>query len=89
MKTAWLAWLPECGLGPGDGQDLGLVHHLATAVIALARIALGVLVRQDRPLRLEHGAGNDVLRGDQLDLVLLAPEFTRDHRTEGGVGLRD
>jgi hypothetical protein len=33
-----------------------------------ARIALGVFVGQHRALRLEHGAADDVLRRDQLDL---------------------
>ena len=81
-NTAWFIWLPEFGctlaklaaeqlLRPLDGERLGDVDELAAAVIALARIALGVFVGQHRALRLEHGARDDVLRGDQLDLVLL------------------
>ena len=65
----------EQALGALDGEVLGDVHELAAAVVAPARIALGVLVGQHRALRLQHGAGDDVLRGDQLDLVLLAAEF--------------
>ncbi len=40
--------------GAFDGQVFNLVDHLATAVIALARIALGVFVGEHRPLGLEH-----------------------------------
>jgi hypothetical protein len=54
---------------------LGDIDELAAAIVALARIALGIFVGHDRALRLEHGAGHDVLRGDQLDLVLLAAEL--------------
>ena len=56
-------------LGALDRQRLGDVDELAAAVIAPARIALGVFVGQHRALRLEHGAADDVLGGDQLDLV--------------------
>jgi hypothetical protein len=64
-----LAWLPECGwtlamprraaeqlLGALDGQRLGDVDELAAAVVAAARIALGILVGQHRALRLQHRA---------------------------------
>ena len=88
-NTAWLAWLPEFGCtlaklaaeepaGPLDRQVLGDVDELAAAVVAPARIALGVLVGHHRALRLEHGAADDVLRGDQLDLVALAAELVAD-----------
>ena len=70
--------------GPLDRQRLGHVDELAAAVVALARIALGVLVRHHRALRLEHGAADDVLRRDQLDLVALAAELAPD----GGENLR-
>ena len=86
MNTAWLAWRAgirlhvgelavEQPLGALDGEFLGDVDELAAAVIAPARIALGVFVGHHRALRLEHGAGDDVLGGDQLDLVALAAEF--------------
>ena len=58
-----------------DRQRLGDVDELAAAVVALARIALGILVGDHRALRLEHRAADDVLRRDQLDLVLLAAQF--------------
>ena len=40
-----------------DRERLGDVDELAAAVVALARIALGVLVGQHRAGRFEHGAG--------------------------------
>ena len=98
-NTAWFVWLPECGwtlaklaaeqlLGALDGERLGHVDELAAAVIAPARIALGIFVGQHRALRLEHGAGDDVLRGDQLDLVALAAELVVDRAGDFGIGLR-
>ena len=82
-NTAWLACAPECGwtlakpqsnrrLARSIASALGDVDELAAAVIAPAGIALGVFVGQHRALRLEHGARDDVLAGDQLDLRLLA-----------------
>ena len=78
--TAPLAWAPECGwtlakpqpnsrLARSIASALGDVDILAAAIVAPARIALGILVGQHRALRLEHGPADDVLAGDQLDLV--------------------
>jgi hypothetical protein len=52
-------------------KALGDVHVLAAAVVALGRIALGVLVGQHRALRLHHARARIVLGGDQLDVLLL------------------
>ena len=68
-----------------DRQRLGDVDELAAAVVALARIALGVLVGHHRALRLEHGAGDDVLRRDQLDLMPLAAELALDRIGDLGI----
>ena len=65
-------------LGALDGQLFGDIDELAAAIVALARIALGIFVGHDRALRLEHGARDDVLRGDQLDLMALAAELVAD-----------
>ena len=73
-------------LGALDGERFGDVDVLAAAIVALAGIALGVLVGHDRALRLEHGAGDDVLGRDQLDLVLLAAEFLADGVGDLGIG---
>ena len=71
-----------------DGELLGDIDKLAPAVIAPAGIALGIFVGQHRALRFEHGARDDVLGGDQLDVVALATEFQldrlRDFRVRGG-----
>ena len=80
---------PECGWtlakpAPNSLQArsiasrLGDVDELAAAVVAPARVALGVLVGHHRALRLEHGAADDVLGGDQLDLVALADQLVGD-----------
>ncbi len=63
---------------PLDRQPLGDIDELAAAVIALARQAFGVLVGQHGALRFEHGAADDVLRRDQLDLIALAAELERN-----------
>ena len=72
---------------PLDRQRLGHVDILAAAIVAAAGIALGVLVGQDRALGLEHRAGDDVLRGDQLDPVLLPAELLADRGGQFRVGL--
>ena len=66
-------------LGAVDRQLLGDVHLLAAAVVAAPGIALGVLVRQDRAGGLEHRLGDEVLRGDHLERVLLAVELALQH----------
>ena len=69
--------------GAIDGELLGLVDLLAAAVVAPAGIALGIFVGQHRARGLEHGARDDVLRGDQLDLLALAVQLALDapHRS--------
>src|SRR3954466_1221400 len=53
-------------LGPRDADLLGPVDDLAAAVVALAGIALGVLVRQRAAERREHRGRGEVLACDQL-----------------------
>jgi hypothetical protein len=74
-------------LGAVDRELLGDVDVLAAAVVAPPRIALGVFVGQHRALRLEHRARDDVLGGDQLDLVALTCQFVADCAPELGVGI--
>ena len=63
-------------LGRAVARDLlDLVDDLAAAVVALARIPLGVLVRRHRADGLEHARPGEVLGGDQLDLAALALEL--------------
>src|SRR6266542_1632832 len=58
----------------------------AAAVVPLARVALGVLVRRDGADGLEHARPREVLGGDQLDLGALAlelpPQELRDLRVD-------
>ena len=61
-----------------DGELLDDVDVLAAAVVALAGIALGVLVRQDAALALEDGLGHEVLGGDHLQRAPLAIELEVD-----------
>ena len=72
-----------------DGQLLGHVHVLAAAVVALARVALGVLVGQLRALRGHHRGRGVVFAGDQLDVGLLAGVLGLDGGPQLGVGLFD
>ena len=72
----------EQGLDPVDRELLDHVHVLAAAVVALARVALGVLVGQHRALRLHHGNRGVVLRGDHLQAVALAGQFVVDLRRD-------
>src|SRR5215469_7037766 len=78
----------EQALGPVDRQFLGDIDVFAAAVVSPAGIALGVLVRKDRALGLEDGHRDNVLGGDQLDIVLLATKFLPDGPGQVGVGLR-
>src|SRR5690242_11708106 len=75
-------------LGAIDGELLHLVHHLATAVVALARQTLGVLVGQGGTHRLEHRDRDEVLARDQLEPMLLPIHLAADERVDGGVYLR-
>ena len=73
-------------LGTLDRQGLGDVHELAAAVVPPARIALGVLVRQDAALRSEHRGRGEVLAGDQLQVRALPLELVADRLGNLGVG---
>jgi hypothetical protein len=75
-------------LQPVDRDLLDLVDDLAPAVVALARVALGVLVGEDAALRLQRGDRREVLRRDHLERRLLTGELgveeTRDVGVERG-----
>ena len=70
-----------------DGEPFGDIDELAAAVVALARQSFGVFVGQHRALRLEHGAADDVFRGDQFDFVALAAKLEPDGLGDFGIGL--
>ena len=65
-----------------DRKLLDLVDDLAAAVVALAGVALGVLVRRHRPHGLEHRRPREVLGGDQLDLAALPLELLPEQRCD-------
>ena len=67
-------------LGPLDRQRLDRVRRRAALIVAPARIAFGIFVGEHRALRLEHRAADDILRRDQLDLVLLRGRARRGSR---------
>ena len=75
----------EQRLGAVDRELLDHVDVLAAAVVALARIALGVLVRQHAALALEDRLGHEVLRRDHLQRPLLALELVADRLRDLGV----
>ena len=77
----------EQRLRAGDRQRLGDVDELAAAVVALARIPFGVLVRQHRAGGFEDGLADEVLGGDELEAAVLAVDFLRDRRGDLGIGL--
>ena len=68
-----------------DRELLDLVHHLAAAVVPLARIPLRVLVRRNARDRLEHARPGEVLRCDQLDLAALTLELPADQLRDLGI----
>ena len=61
------------------------VYGKAAGVPALARIALGVLVHEDRTRRLAASAGRRVLGRDQVDLGVLLPRLRLDRGKHLGV----
>ena len=62
-------------LGPVDGGLFGNVGELTTAMKAGARIALQGLVGHLVAEGIQHGPADDVFRGNQFDLGLLAGFF--------------
>ena len=87
--TDWFACDPECGctfaysapksrFTRSRASDSATSTNSQPTVIALARITLGVLVREHRALRLEHGLAHVVLRGDELEVVFLAGALAGD-----------
>ena len=73
--------------GAIDRQFLRDIDELTAAVIAAARIAFGIFVGQHRALRLQNGARDDVLRGDQLDFIALATELQFDRARDFRIGV--
>ena len=59
-----------------------LVVKLTTAVIALARVALGILVGQPTAGRVHHCGGDMILAGDQFKRARLTVGFLGHERSD-------
>src|SRR6516225_11499481 len=70
-------------------QRFGDIDKFAAAIIAAARITLGIFVSQHRALGFEHCPRNDVFACYQLDLRLLALALAGDRRGEFGISLAE
>src|SRR5206468_6295047 len=77
----------EEGLRAIDRRLLDLVHDVAAAVVALARVALGVLVRRHAAHGLEDAWPGKVLGSDQLDLAPLPLELLAEQLRNLGIDL--
>ena len=64
--------------GAIDGELLDFVGDFAAAVVALAGIAFGVFVGEDRTHRLEHGFGDEILAGDEFEAGGFAVGFVAE-----------
>ena len=71
---------------PVAGEHLRLVDHEVAAVVALRRVALGVLVGEHRALGGQHRGRGEVLRRDQLDGGVLALRLAPDDVGDLGIG---
>ncbi len=80
---------PEDLLGAVAGEVLHDVHLAAAAVIALARVALGVLVGEVGTHGLHDRAGCVVLRRDELQVVPLALHLQLQGLEHSGIGGSD
>ena len=82
-----------------DSKRFNHVDVVATTIPALAGIAFSVFIGQHTALRFHHGRVGEILRGDELDMALLAvplgsngcSDFGVDHvdrvGVEGGIGV--
>ena len=77
---------PEQLAGPADSDVLHLVHILAAAVIAVSGVAFGVLVGQHTAHGGHNGGGDNVLAGDQLNVLALTAQFPLHGSAQFGVG---
>ncbi len=75
-------------LGAVARQVLDHVGEFASAVVALARIAFGVLVGENRAGSFEDRLADKVLRGDQFEAFVLAALFVLDGLRDLGIGFR-
>ena len=60
---------------PVDGQLLGFIDKLTTAVIAFCRITFSIFIGKLRTLCLQNARAGIVFRRNQLDMIFLALMF--------------
>ncbi len=72
--------------GALDRQRFYFVDDLVASVVAFARIAFAVLVRERRAERFQNGFGNVIFRGNELEAGLLATDFFVDQAGDFRVG---
>src|SRR3546814_15891613 len=72
-------------LGAVTGELLDFIRWSAALIIALAWIAFGIFVGEDRSLRFQHRFRNAIYGGDQFDLIFLTFQFIADGRDDGGI----
>ena len=61
-----------------DGKTLALVNHLAAAVVALARIAFGIFVGENRAHGFQHLVTHKIFTGNQFDAFRLTIPLAAD-----------
>ncbi len=76
---------PEDLLGASASQFLGDVDELATAVVAMTGIALGVFIGKHAAHGLHDGGAGEVFRGDQFQAAPLAVDLAGDGGPKLGV----
>ena len=58
-----------------NGKAFDDIDELTAAIVTLAGIALGILIRKNAALRFENGFGYNVLRCDEFELCALTIQF--------------
>ena len=76
----------EEGARPIPREPLHPIDELASPVVATARQAFGVFVREDRRRRFEDRGAYEILGSDQLEPFLLAADLVVDRLGDLGVG---
>ena len=72
-------------LGALDGKVFGDVDEFAAAVVPLARITFGVLMRENASLRFPNGGRDEVFGGDELQLAHLPIAFQQESACQFGI----
>src|SRR4051794_7295161 len=79
----------EQAFGALDRKLFGDIYVFAAAIIPAPRVSFRVFVGEDGALRLQYCAGDDVLGGNQFDLLLLAPKFAVNRAEYFWIGARE